>query len=146
VAKAKNVLFPGVLQPHHPSNGYYTQPHTPNTNPYTQPPSQKTTLTQFHRHRSEVPTRPVDLLGAGQVPHGETVLLSHCCYTVVTLWLHCCYNVVTLLLHCCYTIVTLLSHWPLDLLGPGEGPHGKTVPGGKVTPLYHNCDTTVTPL
>jgi hypothetical protein len=39
-----------------------------------------------------------------------TVLLLHCCYTVVTLLLHCCYTVATLLLHCCYTVVTLLLH------------------------------------
>jgi hypothetical protein len=48
------------------------------------------------------------------------LLLLHCCYTVVTLFvtllLHCCYTVAHTLLQCCYTVVTLLLHPLLQLL------------------------------
>jgi hypothetical protein len=56
-------------------------------------------------------------------------LLSHRCYTLVTLVLHCCHPVVTLLvhyfitpttllLHCYCAVATLLSHRSGSIGGP----------------------------
>jgi hypothetical protein len=59
--------------------------------------------TVIHTRRSRVkPSREVYV--------GDGTLLSHCCHTVVALFLHCCCTVVTLFLHCFYTVVTLLLH------------------------------------
>jgi hypothetical protein len=63
-------------------------------------------------------------------------LLSHCCYTVVTLLLHCCYTVVTLLLHCCYTVVTLLSL----VLGLVKAPLAIDILGGFFAGLQHTTN------
>jgi hypothetical protein len=38
------------------------------------------------------------------------LLLSYCCYTVVTLLLHCGHTFATLLLHSNHTVLTLLLH------------------------------------
>jgi hypothetical protein len=66
------------------------------------------THTHAHSHtHTHTHTQDLGVLARYHAEGADDMVLEHCCFTVVTLFLHCCYTVVTLLLHCCYTVATL---------------------------------------
>jgi hypothetical protein len=74
-----------------------------------------------------------------------SILLSHCCHTVITLLSHCSDTVVALMLHCFYTVGTLMLHYcytHVTLVIPLEGGTGGHA--SRVPLLLHCCYTVVT--